>query len=181
MDGTTESAAARVPVVGALALAGALAVGIGTLVQFVMLVIGSAGQGAVIIIFDWMFAPFWGLAFVILGRWAAPRALREGRFGPASSALSGICLVAVVSLAAFALAMGLPPAPEIYEPLFYSAHLGMVYGSLAGFLFWRIMTGRDAGLLPPGRTHYRRNATRVFAALMCLYGAAMTLVFLALL
>ena len=111
-----------------------------------------------------------------MGRAAA---LREGRFGPASSALSGICLVAVVSLAAFA-AMGLPPAPEIYEPLLYSAHLGMVYGSLAGFLFWRIMTGRDAALLPPGRPHYRRNATRA-SPRYCLYGAAMTLVFLALL
>jgi hypothetical protein len=146
------------------------------LFQFVLLVLMNAGQGALVIVFDWMFAPVWGVAFVIVGWWAARRALRAGRFGPVSAALSGIGLVAVVSAGAFALAIGLPPAPEIYEPLLYSAHLGMVYGSLAGFLFWRIITGREAGLLPPGRPRYRRNATRVFAALLCLYGIAVPLI-----
>ena len=68
-------------------------------------------------------------------------------------------------------AVGLPPAPELYEPLLYAAHLGMVYGSLAGFLFWRIMTCRDAGLLPPGRANHRQQVKLVFAGVICVYMA----------
>jgi hypothetical protein len=179
MDQRTETARKVIPVAGALALAGAIAVAIGTVAQIVMLGLGGAGQGGVIVIFDWLLAPVWGFAFVILGKWVAGRYLRAGRFGPGSSALSGSALVAGVSLAFFA-AMGLPPAPELYEPLLYAAHLGIVYGSLAGFLFWRIMTGRDAALLPPGRLHFRRNATRAYATAFCLYGAAIALLSLAL-
>jgi hypothetical protein len=155
-------------IIGCLVIAGGLAVIFGSLAQLAALIVVGAGEGAVIIIFDWMVAPLWIVAFLILGYPATRLALRSGWFGPIRSILFGISIVWAASVAGL-VAAEFPGAPV------YGLHLALIYGSLAGLLFWSLLVSRVPALHPHGDERTMWRAICIYGMVLVAYLAALAL------
>jgi hypothetical protein len=151
-----------------LVIAGALAVIFGSLVQIAAMAAVGVGQGAVIIVFDWIVAPLWIIGFLGLGYPATRLAFVRGWFGPIRSILFGISVVSAASFVGL-VAAGLPMAGA----LAYALHLALVYGSLAGLLSWSLLVSRVPALLPHGDERAMWRAIFIYGIVLVAYLAAL--------
>lgn len=153
-------------IVGSLLLAGALAVVVGTGVAFT---INDFDRVFSLLVFGFMISLAWGLVFLCLGYLVTRFALRRGWFGPVPCVVFGIAVVWPIGLVALVAQLGSPSDPEI---LLYSIDLGVIYGSLSGFIFWLILTYREPRLVPGGWGSSRALSAMIIAMLLLAYVSA---------
>ncbi len=117
---------------------------LGNVIEFGFLVAIEAGQGAVILVLDWMAMFASALPGLLAGYFAARAGLRAGVFGYFPCLLFGVALIGGVSMLAIS-----GPAGDIAAALGISLHFGILYGVLWGTLFWRCLLYGYPEFRPP--------------------------------
>lgn len=99
-----------------------------------------AEEGGIVIVLDVMTVPFWTVALVVVGTVFGNTALRTGWFGLITWTLGAILVVATVSLLVFLVQIGGLrdfATGRVAEQLFWPVHEGVLFGGVAGLLFWK--------------------------------------------